>query len=248
MIDGRKIVASVEARMRSERLPGKVLRECLGRPLLALLVERVSRSAFVDEVVIATTGHESCDPLAEVALAAGAKVFRGSEENVSERVAVAMEEAGADIVVQLTGDNPLVDPAIIDELIRQCVAGGCDFVTNARMPGYPEGFEVQVMPIETLRRSHAMSTDSALQEHVCLAVHENPDLFRIQDAIASPPLRRPDLRLTLDTEFDLTVIREVFSALYPANSAFDCGDVIRFLDRAPDVAQLNAGVMNKTAR
>jgi len=234
--------------MRSERLPGKVLRECVGRPFLALLIERALRSETVDEIVIATTTDASCDPIVDVALAAGAKVFRGSEENVSERVAAAMNEAGAEIVVQLTGDNPLVDPAIIDRMVRECVSGSFDFVTNARVPGFPEGFEVQVMPIETMRRSHAMSVDSALREHVCLAVHENPDRFRIHDTDVPRELRRPDLRITLDTDADLAVIREVLAALYPADPAFGCAAVIRFLDESPEIAKLNAEVVNKQVR
>jgi spore coat polysaccharide biosynthesis protein SpsF len=248
MIDGLRVVASVEARMRSERLPGKVLRECMGRSLLALLIERLLRSETVDEIVAATTVDASCDPVVKVALAAGAKVFRGSEENVSERVVRAMNEARAEIVVQLTGDNPLVDPDIVDQMVRACAYGSFDFVTNARTPSYPEGFEVQVMPMETLCRSHALSTDSARCEHVCLAVHENPGLFRIRDILAPPALHRPDLRLTLDTDADLAVIREVFGALYPANAAFGCADVIRFLDDHPDVVKRNAGVVNKAAR
>jgi spore coat polysaccharide biosynthesis protein SpsF len=248
LINGLKVVASVEARMRSERLPGKVLRECMGRPMLALLIERVKRSITVDEVVIATTVDASCDPLADEAIAAGAKVYRGSEDNVSERVAGAMQQEAAEIVVQLTGDNPLVDPAIIDEMVRTCVSGAHDFVTNARTPGYPEGFEVQVMPMETLRRSHEMSTDSARQEHVCLAVHESPGEFGIFDFVPPAILRRAELRLTLDTDSDLAVIREVFEALYPVNPAFGCADVIRFLDARPEVSGQNSHVVNKTAR
>jgi len=234
--------------MRSGRLPGKVLRKCLGRPLLALLIERARRSQVIDEVVVATTADNSCDVLEEAARAAGATVFRGSEENVSERVTGAMIGAQAEIVVQLTGDNPVMDPGIIDGMVETCVDGGFDFVTNARVPSYPEGFEVQVMPIETLRASHSLSEDEARREHVCLAVHENPDRFRIHDALAPEELRRPDLRLTLDTEVDLAVIRSVFEALYGGNPAFGCGDVIRFLDLAPEVARLNAEVVNKSAR
>jgi len=234
--------------MRSERLPGKVLLDCAGRPMIARLVERVKRSGLVDEVVVATTIDPSCDPLEAAARNAGAAVFRGSEDNVSERVALAMEGAGAGMVVQLTGDNPLVDPAIIDRMVRLCADGGFDFVTNARRASYPEGFEVQVMPIETLRRSHEMSADDALREHVCLAVHENPGMFRIHDVEAPSGLERPDLRLTLDTADDLAVIRSVFEGLYPANPAFGCAEVIEFLDRRPDVAALNAAVVNKTAR
>lgn len=248
MIDGLRVVASVEARMRSERLPGKVLCKCMGRPLLALLIERLLRSETVDEIVIATTVDASCDPLVGVALAAGAKVFRGSEENVSERVTRAMSGAGAEIVVQLTGDNPLVDPSIVDQMVRTCASGSFDFVTNARKPSYPEGFEVQVMPVETLCRSYALSSDSARREHVCLAVHENPGLFRIRDIVAPPALHRPDLRFTLDTKADLDVICEVFGSLYPANAAFGCAEVIRLLDDHPDVAKWNSGVVNKTVR
>jgi spore coat polysaccharide biosynthesis protein SpsF len=248
MIDGLRVVASVEARVRSKRLPGKVLRKCMGRPLLELLIERLLRSETVDEIVVATTVDDSCDPLVGVAIAAGAKVFRGSEENVSERVTRAMNEARAEIVVQLTGDNPLVDPDIVDHMVRACACGSSDFLTNSRRPSYPEGFEVQVMPMETLCRSYALSSDSARCEHVCLAVHENPGLFRIRDIVAPPALHRPDLRLTLDTSADLAVIREVFGALYPVNSAFACADVIRFLNDHPDVAKWNAGVVNKTPR
>ena len=249
MIKGLRVVASIEARMLSERLPGKVLLECLQRPLLSLLIERVQGSATVDEIVVATTLDNSCDELAAVALASGAKVFRGSEANVSARVTQAMKEASAEIVVQLTGDNPLVDAAIIDQMVRLSAfnAESFDFVTNARVQSYPEGFEVQVMPLSTLLKSDAMCRDAASREHVCLPVHENPSEFRIFDVVAPPDLCRPDLRLSLDTEDDLEVIREIFTGFFP-RVAFGCREVVEFLDRAPMVAARNSHVRNKAVR
>src|ERR1700740_2639396 len=143
-INSRYVVASIEARMTSTRLPGKVLLPCLERPMLELMIERVRRSRYIDTIVIATTVNQTDDPIVNLAKQLGVRYFRGSEFDVVGRVASAMEEAQADIIVQLTSDFPLIDPEIVDQVIRIYTANQFDHVSNVIIRSYPDGLDVQV--------------------------------------------------------------------------------------------------------
>jgi len=245
-----KIVASIEARMGSGRLPGKVLLTCAGQPMLARLIERVRRSKVLDEIVIATSINPGDDVIENCAHQSGVHCYRGSENDVSGRVLAAMQMAEADVVVQLTGDNPLVDPGLIDQLTRIYLHNQeqLDFVVNTRLQTFPEGLEIQVLSLATLARSHAMAVDDSHREHVCLAIHENPDLFRIFNLTAPAPLCRPDIRLTLDEPGDYQLISRIFEALLPEKPTFSTLDVLALLEANPEWLQLNRAVQNKVVR
>ncbi|MGZ8351049.1 MAG: cytidylyltransferase domain-containing protein, partial [Allosphingosinicella sp.] len=137
----QKVVASIEARMTSTRLPGKVLMECLDRPMLELMVERVRQSATVDEIVIATTVNATDDPIAVLAQRLGVGLYRGSEHDVVQRVTEAHRAAASDLVVQLTGDCPLIDPDVIDQLVRLYAANRFDYASNVVTRSYPIGMD-----------------------------------------------------------------------------------------------------------
>ena len=233
--------------MSSTRLPGKVLKPCLGRPMLELLVERVERSECVDSIVVATTTNEPDQKIVEVASLIGIESFRGSENDVVARVIGAMEVAEADIVVQLTGDCPLLDPEIIDQLVRVFAANTFDYVSNCLVRSYPRGLDVQVGSLALLHQSLAIAKDSAHHEHVFLSVYENPDQFRLFNVFAPPELCRPDWRWTLDTAADYACITKIYEMLYQKDPRFTSADIARLLQIHPEIA-VNQEVQQKQVR
>lgn len=243
-----KTVATITARMTSSRLPGKVLLDCLGRPMLHRLVERVRRCPHLDHIVVSTTTNPEDDVVVAAARELGVGCFRGDEHDVVGRVVGAMEEAGADLVVQLTGDCPLLDPEVIGQLIRIHQSNTFDYVSNTLVRSYPRGLDCQVLPFEVLRESLRLASDPAQHEHVCLAVYERPERFRLFNLMAPPSLCYPAWRWTLDTENDYRFILAVYEFLYPRNPAFTSDDVARLLHARPDIAALNADIVQKPVR
>src|SRR3954447_26803692 len=161
-----RVVATIEARMTSSRLPGKVLLPARGKPLLELMVERLQRSRHLDAIVIATTEDASSDPLQELAERLGIGCFRGSEDDVLARVLGAAQAYDADLIVELTGDCPLIDPALVDHAIEGHREGGADYTATVLEKTYPLGFAVQVFPTAVLAEVATATDDPADHEHV----------------------------------------------------------------------------------
>ena len=240
-----KVVATIEARMRSTRLPGKVMREACGRPLLALMVERVRRARTVDEVVVATTADAADDPIAALAGRLKVSVHRGPEQDVLRRVHDAAVSAGAGVIVELTGDCPLIDPALIDAAVEQFFAQPCDYVSNCRVPGLPLGMAVEVFSLELLQVADREGRRPEDREHVSWFFIRQPERFRLVDVPVRPQHHAPDLRLTVDEEPDYRLVRMVFETLYPQKTDFDCADIVDLLRRRPELAAINAHVQQR---
>jgi spore coat polysaccharide biosynthesis protein SpsF len=220
-----RVVATIEARTGSTRLPNKVLLEILGRPVLALMIERLRRSRYIDELVVATTTAPRDEPIVSLCARENVAVFRGSEDDVLGRVVAAQTAHRADVCVLLTGDSPLIDPLIVDQHIVTFLAARphVDYVANCEVSSYPVGLAVQVLALPTLAESAALTAERGpgpFREHVGWYVRRHPERYRRQDVVAPPGLSDPHYRLTLDTADDLRRIREVFEALYPQDPAF----------------------------
>jgi spore coat polysaccharide biosynthesis protein SpsF len=243
-----RVVATIEARMTSTRLPGKVLLPLAGRPVLERIVERLGRARTVDRVVVATTVNPADDPVAELAARVGAGCHRGSEEDVLGRVLGAAQGAGADLIVEITGDSPFVDPEVVDRLVDVFRLGDFDYVANVQRRTYPLGLDAQVFPTRVLAEVAALTQDPADREHVSLYIYEHPERYRLHVVESGLPARFADLRLTLDTPADLALARAVYDELAPADPAFRLADVLALLDRRPDLAGLNRHVAQKQAR
>jgi len=242
-----RTVCTIEARMTSSRLPGKVLADAVGRPLLAHMIERLRRCPGLDEIVVATTTNSSDDPVAELADRLGAGVFRGSEEDVLGRVLGAAQAHGAELIVETTGDCPLIDPAIVGEVIDRFAAAGADYCSNMLERTYPRGMEVQVFPTAVLAEVDRLTDAPADREHVSLYIYEHPERYRLSGVAAAPP-RGADVRLTVDTPEDLALVRAVFEELYPRDPAFGLGEILDLLDARPDLRGLNRDVEQKPVR
>jgi spore coat polysaccharide biosynthesis protein SpsF len=241
----RKVVASIEARMTSTRLPGKVLKQCMDRPMMELMIERVRRSETVNEILIATTINRTDDPLEELAKKLNVGIHRGSENDVVERVVDAHRNAGSEIVVQLTGDCPLIDPEVIDNLVRFYRMNRFDYVSNAVVRSYPIGLDTQVSSFQVLEKSLELAQSESDHEHLYATIYKRPEQFKLYHFVAPHELMWPELRLTLDTREDLIVICSVFEALYPANKAFRTIDIIQYLKKNPQLVEINKLIPSK---
>lgn len=240
-----RIVATIEARMASTRLPGKVLLPLAGRPALARLVERARRSRMIDGIVVATTQSREDDAICALSEMENISCFRGSVDDVMGRVLGAARSVDADIIVELTGDNPLVDPAIIDLAVANFLASGADYMSNVLERSFPLGLDVQVFGTSTLADAASRTHDPEDREHVSLYIYRNPDRYKIAHFRSLDPRPQSHLRLTMDTAEDYAVITTVFDALLPADPAFDTSSILDLLERDPSIVQKNAGVAHR---
>ena len=243
-----RIVATIEARMKSSRLPGKVLKPVLGRPLLDLMIERVRRVPQVSEIVVATTTDSSCDPIEEMAHKLGVGCFRGSEDDVLDRVLQAARSARADLIVELTGDCPLMDPAIVNQVIETFLAAGVDYCSNTLARTYPRGMDVQVFPLAVLEEVARLTNNPADREHVSLYIYEHPERFKLRSVQSDLPASAADLRLTVDTPADFDLVNQIFEKLYPANPQFALADILELFAHEPHLVTLNNDVQQKAVR
>lgn len=243
-----KIVAIIEARMGSSRLPGKTLVPIIGRPMLALLVERLQRVPELDQIVIATTTATEDFQIEQLARRLEVGCFRGSSDDVLDRVLKAAMKHKADLIVEITGDCPLIDPDVTSETIRSFLAGEFDYFSNNLVRTYPRGLDTQVFPTRILADVASRTNDPADREHVSLYIYEHPERYRLGHSLAPDRVRRPDLRLTVDTPEDLAMVRAIYESLYPADPEFTVFDIVDFLDAHPELMSLNANVRQKPVR
>lgn len=232
------IVAIVQARMTSSRLPGKVLKPILGRPMLELQIERLRRAHRIDRIVVATSTDASDGPIATLCDRLGVDCFRGSLDDVLDRFYRAANAFHATEVVRLTGDCPLIDPALIDHLIVCHLDGGYDYSTLSLEPTYPHGLDAEIVTFAALERAWAEAELPSEREHVTLYLYKRAKGVRLGNVKQDKD--QSSIRLTVDHAEDFEVVSRIFEALYPVNPAFDTADVVEFLEAHPKVARLNA--------
>ncbi len=240
-----RIVATIEARMTSSRLPGKVLLPALGYPMLHHLVARLRAVPSIDDIVLATTTNITDDSLIAFAEKENTKVFRGSENDVMSRVICAAEFGHADVIVEITGDCPIIDPDIVEQTIRMFKTHDVVYVSNGLIRSYPDGMDTQVFRLETLKRSAAMTNDPLDREHVSLHMCKHPELFPRLNLIAPPSLHWPELGLTLDEPADYELIKQLIEYFGESPPLFSCFDVIRVLHEKPEWIEINRDVKRK---
>lgn len=244
-----RIVASIEARMGSSRLPGKVLMDIGGKPALARLVDRLRACTLLDDVVVATSTFPGDDAIAEWANNYGVAVHRGSEEDVLQRVVDAQRAMKSTITVEVTGDCPLLDPELIDLGIETFFANECDVACNVKIESFPQGADVQVFRTNALAEVAATIDDLAVREHVSLYFYENPDRYRTVHMLATADRRAPHVRLQLDYAEDLEFIRSVYAQLEPdLGPLFTVPAILDLLRREPGIAAINAHCEEKALR
>ncbi len=243
-----KYILTIEARTRSSRLPGKVLKPILGKPMLAMMIERLKHARTIDGIVVATTVNPDDNPIVKLAEVCGVACFRGSEEDVLARVLGAARHFGADVIVETTGDCPLIDPAVVDKVVSDYRMGGADFVSNNLIYSTPRGMDVRVFSTEKLSEIDRITNDPADREHVSLYFWEHPDRYRLRNVTTDLPPKVANLRLTVDTKEDFELIQTVFGALYSEDSIFTFSDIVTLFEENPDLTQINQDIRQKPVR
>lgn len=223
--------------MGSTRLPGKVLARVVGKPLLWHIVTRLRRSNGLDGLILATSTLPQDDVLERFAADLDLSCFRGSESDVLSRYYLAATQWGADVIVRVTGDCPLIDPQIVDRVIDVHRGSGADYTSNTLVRTYPRGLDTEVLTYAALATAYRAAKEDYEREHVTPYIRQHTELFQLQSVEAEGKLIRPELRLTVDTEEDLRLIRSIYEGLYPGDPLFDTGKVIDFLEKQPEVAQ-----------
>lgn len=228
--------AIFQARMSSSRLPGKVLRPLLGRPMILRQIERLERSRRLGRIIVATSEDTSDDILAETLGVAGVEVVRGALDDVLGRFLKAIDTLKLEgDIVRLTADCPLADPDVIDACIDLRRKGGFDVVTLGEVRTFPRGLDAEALTVDVIRRIGAEATSAYDREHVTPWLYRSGDRFRRGDLIQQ--VDRSEFRWTVDLPEDFEFVERVYEALYPANPAFTSADILAlpFARRESDV-------------
>jgi spore coat polysaccharide biosynthesis protein SpsF len=237
-----RTVAIIQARTGSTRLPGKVLLPLLGEPLLSHVVRRVARAASVDATVVATTTMSNDDAIVELGGREGWLVERGSEQDLLDRYLGAARAHGAERVVRITSDCPLIDPAVIDEVVGALAAAAADYASNTLDPRtFPRGLDVEAMTIAALEAADRADGDPASREHATPYLYRHPERFRLAGVRLSEDFSGH--RWTVDTPEDYDLVRRIYDAL--GRDDFGWRDALRVVDEHPDWSELNRHVEQK---
>ena len=235
------VICLTAMRMGSERLPGKSLIEIAGQPLIGQLLNRLQACHFLDGIVEATTNLEEDHQIEDYTEDRGIPCFRGSSDDVLNRITQAGRQFGADVCVVVYGDGPLIDPEIIDNAVECFLARPeLDFLGNDLKSTFPSGMEAEVMTFEALSRSNSLCLDPTLREHGTLFLRQHSDLFRVENFEAKGAQLRPELYLEVDEPQDLTVVESIATHLQTINS-YSLDEIISFVDEKR-LSRLNSDV------
>lgn len=243
-----KKVAIIQTRMTSTRLPGKVLMEVVGRPLLAHQIDRVRRCSAIDEIVIATTMNATDDPVVALCEREGVRWFRGSENDVLARYLGAARESRAEMVVRITSDCPLIDPTEIGRVVSalEVHAGNYDYASNIIRRTFPRGLDTEALFIDVLERANRMGTSAASREHVTYFVHgERPELFLLLSVYDGED--NSDLRWTVDTPEDFQMVKAIYEGMELGARFADYREIVAFVRRQPAISAINHFIEQKKA-
>jgi spore coat polysaccharide biosynthesis protein SpsF len=242
MSNSAKVVAIVQARMGSTRLPGKVLKDLEGETVLTRVVQRVRRARLIDEVLIATTNEPADNAIVEECERCFVPVFRGDESDVLDRYYRAALACRAAVIVRITSDCPLIDPDITDKTIAAFLDARPDYASNALVRTYPRGLDTEVMTLEALERAWRDAGEPYQRAHVTPYIYQHPDAFTVLPVTGDADYSGH--RWTLDTPEDLAFIRAIYARVEDRYN-FGWRDVLGILDREPELAEMNRMVLQK---
>jgi spore coat polysaccharide biosynthesis protein SpsF len=237
------VVAIIQARMGSTRLPGKVLMDLGGETVLARVVERLRRARLVDKIVVATTDSAADDAIVQECHRLEVPSFRGSEIDVIDRYYQAVRACAVSTIVRITSDCPVIDSQLVDETIRVFQQRNADYASNAFPRTYPRGLDTEVFTVAALERAWRDAQEPYEREHVTPYLYEHPELFLVVSLRGQIDYSR--YRWTLDTAEDLELLRTIY-ARFGNEHDFGWGEVIQLMAREPELAELNSRVMQKT--
>ncbi len=230
-----KIVAIVQARMGSTRLPNKVMKPILGTPMIGILLERLSRASNIEQIILATTDDIRCDPLVEYVTELGYEIYRGSEQDVLDRFYQASKLVNADIIVRITGDCPLIDSDLVDAVITTFKESNVDYVSNISPPTYPDGLDTEVFSFKALDAAWKQANEHQQREHVTPFIRESKQ-FTHQNYTNDTD--ESGLRWTVDDSADFEVIQKVFAHFQPRKN-FSWTEVLALSNEHPEYFMAN---------
>ncbi len=230
----------LQARVASSRLPGKVLSDILGKPMLARQIERLRRAGSLGDLVVATSAEPGDDALEAICREIGIPCFRGSLDDVLGRFYHCALPYWPEHVVRLTGDCPLADPAIIDQVVQFHLGGSYDYTSNVHPPSWPDGMDVEVMRFKCLAEAHESATLALEREHVTPFIFARPERYRLGNL--SNEVDLSGHRLTVDEAEDLAKVRRIYECLYPSDPEFSLEDVMELLKKDRALMNLNAHI------
>ena len=234
------VVAIVQARMESARLPGKVLKDILGKPMLWHLVTRVQKAKYIDDVVIATTVNKEDDSLEEFAVDNNLGIYRGSENDIVDRFFNAGKKYNADIVVRVWGDCPLIDPNLIDKVLLKFINGSYDYADNSHPATYPFGMNFEVYSFKSLERIWNEVDDEFYREYPFEYINANRDSFKTM--FDKNEVDLSNINLTVDYIEDFELVTEIFKNLRGDKEPFHLGEILKLLESHPALAEMNQGL------
>lgn len=240
-----KVVAIIQARMGSTRLPGKILKKVMDKTLLEYQLERVRQSRLIDEIIVATTEKDQDQAIVKLCEQLGQKVYRGSENDVLSRYYEAAVQNKADVVVRLTSDCPLIDPEVIDEVIQLYLKRrvDIDYASNTLERTFPRGLDTEVFSFGALQKAHERALLEGDREHVTAYIYTNPSEFHLVNLSCRQSLGSH--RWTVDAEEDFELIKRILEHLYPINPQFVMQDVLDQLKMNPTWVDINAHIEQK---
>lgn len=241
-----RIVIIVQARMSSTRLPGKVLKKIMGKPLLEYQIERLRRVESADDLIVATTTGAADDALVSFCESRQVGWFRGDEEDVLSRYHQACEKYRGDAVVRVTADCPLIDPDVVNQVIDTYLDAGdnWDYVANTIERTYPRGMDCEVFSAEILASAHREARAQSEREHVTEFFYRRPERFRLLNV--SYPTDQSAHRWTVDTPEDLELIGRMLETLYPQKPEFTLEDCLELASRHPELSEINRHIKQKS--
>lgn len=238
-----RLVLVVQARMGSSRLPGKVMLDVCGKPLLERMLERLARVCTPVDLVVATTTEASDRAIDDLCRSLGVNVFRGHPTDLLDRHYLAGLVHGAEAVAKIPSDCPLIDPAVVDRVLGRFLVGDCDYAGNLHPASFPDGNDVEVMTMSALGEAWREAELLMEREHTTPFIWDKPERFRLANVAWDEAGGRDysmSHRWTLDYPEDYEFIRRVYEELYPGNPAFGLEDILGLLEAKPEIAAINA--------
>lgn len=229
------ILGILQGRLSSTRLPGKVLMDLHGKPMIIRQIERLQQSKLIDQIVVATSSDASDDLLVEVLSSSNVLVRRGPLDDVVERFAGVVEEFQPETIVRLTADCPLADVDVIDEVTSSHISTQSDYTSNVIEPTFPDGLDVECISSSAFTKLRSTDLNTAEREHVTLSFYTHPERYKLTSVTQSP--NRSELRWTVDVQDDLDFVRSVYEHLFVENGYFGQRDILELLELSPELSR-----------
>jgi len=227
----------LQARMSSSRLPNKVLKPLLGKAMLAHQLDRLQRTKLVDNIIVATSNETNDDAIAQLCDELNINCFRGSLDDVLDRYYQASQQFPSEHIVRITGDCPLIDPAVIDEVIALHQVQGSDYTSNCQPATFPDGLDVEVFTRSALSLAWQQAKKPSEREHVTAYIRNNSESFK--QVNYSHHVNLSHYRWTVDEPEDFELIDKIYQNLYPKKPRFGLTDVLELLQQQPELTKIN---------